>query len=138
MTKKYYDILEISSNATLAEIKTAYKKLALKWHPDRNRGNEAVASEKFKKIGEAYEVLSNPTLKAEYDRCNNDENFSPPPTNHSGGLGTSQNSINAIYLQIKEDFKAKFDSETLICEVLGSEFLPIFGHHPSHQLPPYY
>ena len=63
---EYYDILEINKNSTETEIKKSYKKLAMKWHPDRNRGNKE-SENKFKQISEAYEVLSNPTKKKLYD-----------------------------------------------------------------------
>ena len=62
----YYETLGIGKNATQSEIKTAYRKLALKWHPDKNKSKEAV--EKFKKINEAYEVLSDPKKKSLYDQ----------------------------------------------------------------------
>mmetsp|Transcript_17709 Transcript_17709/g.24618 ORF Transcript_17709/g.24618 Transcript_17709/m.24618 type:complete len:276 (-) Transcript_17709:324-1151(-) len=62
----YYDILEIKSNAELIDIKKAYRRLALKHHPDRNNGSSE-STEKFKEIGEAYEVLSDPSKKREYD-----------------------------------------------------------------------
>lgn len=65
-TKDLYDILGVSKTATAAEIKSAYRKLALKWHPDRNK--EKDATEKFKEINEAYEILSNPGKKAKYDQ----------------------------------------------------------------------
>jgi len=64
--RDYYDILGISKSASTAEIKSAYRKLALKWHPDRNK--ESDAHEKFKEINEAYEVLSNAEKKAKYDQ----------------------------------------------------------------------
>lgn len=65
-TRDYYDILGVSKSASAAEIKSAYRKLALKWHPDRNK--ESNAHEKFKEINEAYEVLSNPEKKAKFDQ----------------------------------------------------------------------
>ena len=54
MAKDYYKILGINKNATSREIKMAYKKLALWWHPDKNPDNEKMAEEKFKEISEAY------------------------------------------------------------------------------------
>ncbi len=63
--KNYYDILEVSSSATTAEIKTAYRKLARKYHPDINKNSDAI--EKFKEITSAYEVLSNPQKRNEYN-----------------------------------------------------------------------
>ena len=53
----YYAVLGVKKNASEAEIKTAYRKLAMKYHPDRNQGNKE-AENKFKEINEAYEVLS--------------------------------------------------------------------------------
>lgn len=63
---KYYEILEISKNATQEEIKKVFRRLAQKYHPDRNPGNRE-AEAKFKKINEAYQVLSNPIERAAYD-----------------------------------------------------------------------
>lgn len=65
-TRNLYDILGVSKSASAAEIKSAYRKLALKWHPDRNK--EKDATEKFKEINEAYEILSSPDKKAKYDQ----------------------------------------------------------------------
>ena len=55
----YYTVLGLSKSATEADIKKAYRKLAVKWHPDKNPDNQEAAAEVFKKIGEAYSVLSN-------------------------------------------------------------------------------
>ena len=77
----YYKELEISNTATEQEIRSAYKKLALKWHPDRNPNNKEEAEEKFKKISESYQVLSDKNNKQKYDlygNCNNNYNFENP------------------------------------------------------------
>jgi DnaJ-class molecular chaperone len=68
MGKDYYSILGISKNASEAEIKKAYKKSALKWHPDRNLDKKAESEAKFKDINEAYEVLSDTQKKTIYDK----------------------------------------------------------------------
>ncbi|OGK37075.1 hypothetical protein A3F03_02210 [Candidatus Roizmanbacteria bacterium RIFCSPHIGHO2_12_FULL_41_11] len=64
--KDYYAILGVAKNVSEQEIKAAYRKLALEWHPDRNKSPEA--NEKFKQINRAYEVLSNPEKKQMYDQ----------------------------------------------------------------------
>ncbi len=65
--RDYYEILGIDRNADTETIKKVYRKLAMKYHPDRNKG-DANAEERFKEIGEAYAVLSDPEKRARYDR----------------------------------------------------------------------
>lgn len=68
MSKRdYYEILEVSRNASADEIKKAYRKMAIKFHPDKNPGDKA-AEEKFKEAAEAYEILSNAEKKQRYDQ----------------------------------------------------------------------
>src|SRR5688500_19468725 len=68
MTKRdYYKVLDLARTATEAEIKKAYRRLAMKFHPDRNP-NDHEAEEKFKEAKEAYEVLTDPQRKAIYDQ----------------------------------------------------------------------
>ena len=65
---EYYQTLGVSRDVTETQLKKAYKKLALKWHPDRNPKNQEEATEKFKKISEAYEVLSDKDKRQIYDQ----------------------------------------------------------------------
>ena len=79
MAQNYYDTLGVSKNATATEIKAAYRKLALQWHPDRNK--EDGAEKKFKEINHAYETLTDPGKKQMYDQLGHDG------YNQSGGRG---------------------------------------------------
>ena len=65
--RDYYEILDVNKDASAEEIKKAYRKKAIQYHPDKNP-NDKEAEEKFKEAAEAYEVLSNPDKKARYDR----------------------------------------------------------------------
>lgn len=81
MSKRdYYEILEVQKGANDAELKKAYRKQAMKYHPDRNKGN-AEAEKKFKEAAEAYEVLRDPQKKARYDQ------FGHAGVNNQGGFG---------------------------------------------------
>ena len=77
MVKKYYEILEISETATQEEIKRAYRKFALKWHPDKNLNNQEEAKKKFQEVSRAYEVLGDEERRKRYDNGETDftENY---------------------------------------------------------------
>lgn len=85
MSKDYYEVLGVDKGADDATIKKAYRKLAMKYHPDRNPDNKE-AEEKFKEIGEAYEVLSDADKRAAYDRMGHDA-FKNGGMNGAGGGG---------------------------------------------------
>lgn len=66
--KCYYDVLEVDRDADDDTLKKSYRKLALKWHPDKNIANETEAKQKFQLIQQAWEVLSDPQERAWYDK----------------------------------------------------------------------
>jgi molecular chaperone DnaJ len=105
MSKDYYEILGVNKNATETELKKAYRKLAMQYHPDRNPGN-AEAEDKFRQINEAYQVLSDGTKRAQYDqygRVFDDKN---------GGFGGGAGG---------------FGNETIFEEFFGDVFGDFFG-----------
>lgn len=84
--RDYYDVLGIDKGSSGAEIKAAYRKQALQWHPDRNKSSEAEA--KFKEINESYEVLSNADKRAAYDQFGHQAFSQGGPA--GGGYGGSE------------------------------------------------
>ena len=82
MKRDYYEVLGVSRSATADELKKAYRKVAMQHHPDRNPGDKA-AEEKFKEAAEAYEVLSDPQKKSQYDRFGH----AGVGNNRGGGFG---------------------------------------------------
>lgn len=87
MAKDYYQILGVSKNASQDEIKRAYRKLALKYHPDKG-GNE----EKFKEVNEAYQILGDPQKRTQFDHFGSDTFQQGSPGFNQGGFRYSQGS----------------------------------------------
>lgn len=89
--RDYYEVLEVSKNSSLADIKKAYRKQALKYHPDKNPGDSS-AEEKFKEAAEAYEVLSNDKKRSRYDQFGH------------AGVGSAGNGFGAGGMTIEDIF----------------------------------
>ncbi|WP_309642336.1 molecular chaperone DnaJ [Flavobacterium sp.] len=106
MKKDFYEILGISKNATEAEIKKAYRKKAIEFHPDKNPGNKE-AEENFKTAAEAYEVLSDPQKKAKYDQ------YGHQAFDGSGGFGGGHGGMNMddIFSQFGDIFGGAFGGQ---------------------------
>ncbi|RSK40728.1 molecular chaperone DnaJ [Mangrovimonas spongiae] len=99
--RDYYEILGVDKSASAAEIKKAYRKMALKYHPDKNPG-DTEAEAKFKEAAEAYEVLSNPDKKSRYDQ------FGHQAFDGSGGFGGGSMNMDDIFSQFGDIFGGAF------------------------------
>jgi len=103
MSKDYYKILEINKGASDEEIKKAYRKMAMKHHPDRNPDNTE-AEAKFKEAAEAYDVLSNPEKKSNYDRYGSSESPFGGGNPFGGGFGGHGFDMQDIFSQFGDIF----------------------------------
>ncbi len=101
MKQDYYEILGVTKNASAAEIKKAYRKKAVQYHPDKNPG-DATAEENFKKAAEAYEVLSDADKKARYDQ------FGHAAFEGGGGFGGGGMNMDDIFSQFGDIFGSAF------------------------------
>ncbi len=102
MKKDYYEILGVSKTATAEELKKAYRKLALQYHPDKNPGDKA-AEEKFKEAAEAYDVLSNAEKRQRYDQ------FGHAGVGGAGGFsGTGGMNMEDIFANFGDIFGSAF------------------------------
>ncbi len=99
--RDYYEVLGVDRNAVEADIKKAYRKLAIKYHPDKNPDNPE-AEDKFKEAAEAYEVLSDPNKKAQYDR------FGHAGMGGAGGFGGGGMNMDDIFSQFGDIFGGAF------------------------------
>ena len=88
----YYKILGVGKQASEDELKKAYRKLAVKWHPDKNPTNKDVAEKKFKEISEAYDVLKDKEKRSLYDRFGK-EGLQGSAQNFNSNFGNSADDI---------------------------------------------
>ena len=108
--RDYYEVLGVSKNASDDEIKKAYRKLAVKYHPDKNPGNKE-AEEKFKEVSEAHEVLSDKQKRARYDQFG-----------HAGVGGNAGAGGNPFQSGSFQNFNFDFGGGGGLDDILGSIF----------------
>ncbi|KAK1551253.1 hypothetical protein Q3G72_032817 [Acer saccharum] len=109
----YYNILKVNKNATEEDLKKSYRRLAMKWHPDKNPNNKKEAEAKFKQISEAYEVLSDPQKRITYDQYGEEGLKDMPPPGSGGGFpfgngSSGSNNSNGFNPRNAEDIFAEF------------------------------
>ncbi|XP_078438577.1 DNAJ heat shock family protein [Wolffia australiana] len=105
----YYNILKVNRNASDEDLKKSYRRMAMKWHPDKNPSNKKEAEAKFKKISEAYEVLSDPQKRAVYDHYG-EEGLKGVPPPGSGNSASFSNGDSNFHFNPRnaEDIFAEF------------------------------
>jgi len=107
MKKDYYEILGVPRNATEEEIKKAYRKLAIKYHPDKNPGDKE-AEEKFKEINEAYEVLSDKEKRQRYDQFGHAGVGTSAASEGAGGFYGANINMDDIFTHFENIFEESF------------------------------
>ncbi|VWU51331.1 DnaJ protein, putative [Hepatocystis sp. ex Piliocolobus tephrosceles] len=151
-TKTFYDILNVKKNSTKNEIKQAYRKLALQYHPDRNPQNRAESEKKFREVTEAYETLSDDKKKSMYDSQLN-SGFYSNNYNNSYGSTPYNNNMNYNYqtrrmtdeeienvfknvfgnINLNDIFKSNFFNEsTFTNKTMGNDMFTNFGTSMSY------
>lgn len=129
MSKNYYETLGVNKNASADEIKKAYKKMAMKYHPDRNKGDSS-AEKKFKEVNEAYQVLGDATKKKNYDQFGNAEGmggFGGASGGNPFGNGQYQYSSNAQGFDFSDLFGGEFGGGKQNSGGFGFDFGDLFG-----------
>lgn len=109
MAEDYYSILGVAKGANEDELKKAYRKLAMQYHPDKNQG-DAAAEKKFKSINEAYDVLKDPQKRAAYDRFGHDA-FSSNGMGAAGGGAAGNYDFSGSFSDIFEDLFGEFTGQ---------------------------
>ena len=126
----YYEVLGVARDASADDIKKAYRKLALKWHPDQHEGDDLTQVEaRFRRISEAYEVLSDPEKRAKYDKFGKDwehgQEFRPGP---GPGTGGAEHTMSA------EEFERAFGGgggfSSFFQSMFGEDMRRDFGGRP--------
>lgn len=107
--RDYYEVLGVSKTATAEELKKAYRKLAIKYHPDKNPGDKA-AEEKFKEAAEAYDVLSDPEKREKYDRFGHSMGPQGFPGGGAGGFSGGGMSMDDIFSMFGDIFGGRASS----------------------------
>ncbi len=105
--RDYYEILGVSKTASADELKKAYRKMAIKYHPDKNPGDKE-AEEKFKEAAEAYDVLSNPDKRAKYDQWGHNMGPQGFPGGGGGFYSGGGMSMDDIFAQFGDLFGGRY------------------------------
>jgi DnaJ-class molecular chaperone len=123
----FYQTLEIEKNATEEQIKKAYRKLSLKWHPDKNKGSKE-AEEKFKEISRAYQILSDSATRDLYDIYGEEfDNF-----------GSNENNSSAATDEIRREYaeaeakKQELKKEMLVVQMRGLSIMLVIDEFMEH------
>ncbi|XP_077365518.1 dnaJ homolog subfamily B member 6b isoform X2 [Festucalex cinctus] len=128
---EYYQVLGVHKNATQADIKKAYRKLALKWHPDKNPENKEEAEKRFKELSEAYEVLSDEDKRTVYDK------YGKEGLSAGGGGGGGYNNHFGDYgftFRNPEDvFREFFGGRDPFADLFNNDPFNDFIGHPRHR-----
>jgi DnaJ family protein B protein 4 len=115
METDYYVVLGVGRAATDEDVKRAYREKAMKWHPDRNKGNEQAAEVKFKEIGEAFSVLGDGYKRAIYDAGGSEEEYKAEPSDNPSKRRTYAHKF------------SKDDAENLFAQMFSAQLYGMYG-----------
>ncbi|CAG7832344.1 unnamed protein product [Allacma fusca] len=124
----YYGVLGLSQNASPDDIRKAYRKLALQWHPDKNPENSDIATRKFKQIAEAYEVLSDENRRQSYDRARANPAPAESPYYQSNNMRHPAEDVFTFHFRSPEEiFREFFGDSNPFSDMLVGSMAPFFG-----------